>query len=77
MSRKIEELDEIRERLRKRAENLELDGLMVEQVSLDLERFNEIKERATLNIAQQAINIDEDERLQQTRKKIDRLRKRV
>ena len=63
MSRKIEELDEIRERLRKRAENLELDGLMVEQVSLDLERFNEIKERATLNIAQQTINIDEDERL--------------
>ena len=75
--KKIDELDEIREKLKKRAELLEFDGLLVDQVALDLEKFNEIKERAEQNIAQQAINIDEDERIQQTRKKIDRLRKRV
>jgi len=75
--KKIDELDEIREKLKKRAELLEFDGLFADQVALDLDRFNEIKERAEQNIAQQAISIDEDERIQQTRKKIDRLRKRV
>ena len=75
--KKIDEFDEIREKLKKRAELLEFDGLFTDQVELDLERFNEIKERAEQNIAQQTIRIDEDERIQQTRKKIDRLRKRV
>ena len=75
--KKIDEFDEIREKLKKRAELLEFDGLFTDLVELDLERFNEIKERAEQNIAQQTIRIDEDERIQQTRKKIDRLRKRV
>jgi len=42
MSKKIEELVEIHERLKKRAENLEFNGLMTEQAPLDLDRFNEL-----------------------------------
>ncbi len=44
MSQKIEELDEIHERLKKRAENLEFNGLMTEQAPLDLDRFNEAED---------------------------------